>query len=84
MQELVKVLPGTIVSGIVRVDIMCLNSGWWVVNEFESYEAITYNKGDRECDTQSFLNSFWESKIKIALHTHDEYLRLGRKKVILK
>ena len=54
--------PGTIVDGLVRVDIMETDKGNWVVNEFESLEAI-YEPPSRDAcivaSVNSFLINYW-------------------------
>jgi hypothetical protein len=56
--------PGTIVSGMVRVDLMIHNDNV-VVNEFESLEAMYAVSSDRssaltdEYTTHEFLKTYW-------------------------
>ena len=48
---------------ILRVDIMRLQNGEWVVNEFESLEALTDKKditGSQESQTATYLGNFWK------------------------
>ena len=63
LQELVRKCPGTIVSGLVRVDLMSYNNTI-VVNEFESLEAMycpekPSNDSNKESITYSFLVNYW-------------------------
>ena len=66
LQELVAVCPGTITSGLVRVDMMCYR-GKVVVNEFESLEALYVPEYDRDYDkdgrTKQFLQGYWKDII---------------------
>jgi hypothetical protein len=51
---------------LLRVDIMRLQSGEWVVNEFESLEALTDKAdytGEQENLTASYLLCFWKIDI---------------------
>jgi len=51
---------------ILRVDIMRMQNGTWVVNEFESLEALTAKKdhtGDQENKTSTYLVNFWKCDI---------------------
>ena len=51
---------------ILRVDIMRLQNGEWVVNEFESLEALTDKKdstGSQESQTATYLGNFWKLDI---------------------
>lgn len=54
-------LPGTISNMLVRVDVMCLADGRFVVNEFESFEAAYW--GSKETATSEFLIRFWQQII---------------------
>lgn len=60
--------PGTIVSGMVRVDLMSYNDSI-VVNEFESLEAMYGVPSDRasalveEFETQEFLKNYWTNML---------------------
>jgi hypothetical protein len=51
---------------LLRVDIMRMQNGTWVVNEFESLEALTdkrdYN-GKQESLTAAYLINFWKCDI---------------------
>jgi hypothetical protein len=64
LNELVAAYPGTIVSGVVRVDIMIHNARI-VVNEFESLEAFYSTSSSRprelmeEYETYQFMQSYW-------------------------
>jgi hypothetical protein len=57
-----KGCPGSLVDGLIRVDIMETKSGNWIVNEFESLEAI-YTIPDRghvaTSDIDYFLTQYW-------------------------
>ncbi len=51
---------------ILRVDIMRLQNGEWVVNEFESLEALTDKRditGSQESRTATYLGNFWKLDI---------------------
>ncbi len=51
---------------LLRVDIMRIQSGEWVVNEFESLEALTDKRditGVQESLTATYLLSFWKTDI---------------------
>ena len=49
---------------LVRVDVMCLDNGKMVVNEFESLEAMYRCKEDsRDTEARCFLRSFWHAKL---------------------
>ena len=52
---------------ILRVDIMRLQNGEWVVNEFESLEAVTDKRrditGSQESKTATYLGNFWKLDI---------------------
>ena len=50
-------------SFLVRVDIMCLDSGKWVVNEFESLEAYYFSPDSRDTEATLFLVSFWRKQL---------------------
>lgn len=64
LRELAAVHPGTIMSGMVRVDIMIHNNRI-VVNEFESLEAFYSTSSSRprelmeEYETYQFLQNYW-------------------------
>jgi len=64
LQTLHRKLPGTMREFLVRVDVMETMSGRFVVNEFESFEAL-YDTTDMSLqnDTDLFLKSFWFDKI---------------------
>ena len=50
---------------ILRVDIMRLQNGEWVVNEFESLEAVTDKRditGSQESKTATYLGNFLETR----------------------
>jgi hypothetical protein len=51
---------------LLRVDIMRMQNGVWVVNEFESIEALTDKKditGQQESKTATYLIGFWKHDI---------------------
>ena len=63
LEELVLRCPGTIASGLVRVDLMSYN-GSIVVNEFESLEAMycpenPHRDSDNESKAYCFLVNYW-------------------------
>ena len=63
LQELVSRCPGTIVSGLVRVDLMSYNNRI-VVNEFESLEAMycpenRIRDSNKAMNARSFLVDYW-------------------------
>ena len=65
LQELTAACPGTIASGLVRVDLMCYN-GNIVVNEFESLEAMyepekTNRIKDPAFATKQYLITYWHN-----------------------
>ena len=56
--------PHSITDGLVRVDIMMNVDGVFVVNEFESLEAIYYGKDiEEESIVKTFLIKYWYKKI---------------------
>jgi hypothetical protein len=63
LRNLCDAIPGTISKMLVRVDVMCLNDGRLVVNEFESFEAAYWGSHERELETSAFLIKFWEITI---------------------
>jgi len=69
LKELVDAQPGTISSGMVRVDLM-IHNDVIVVNEFESLEAMYSTPSDRssdlsnEAETFQFMVNFWIDMIK--------------------
>lgn len=64
LRELIAVHPGTITSGVVRVDVMIHNQNI-VVNEFESLEAFYSTSSSRprdlmgEYETYQFMQNYW-------------------------
>jgi hypothetical protein len=47
---------------LLRIDIMRMQNGVWVVNEIESLEALTDKKdftGEQENKTSTYLVEFW-------------------------
>ena len=59
---LAKTRHFTIADFILRVDVMQSNSGRFVVNEFESFEAFVCDSkpsGKNELDCQQFLHDYW-------------------------
>ena len=65
LRELVSQCPGTIVSGLVRVDLMFYNDTI-VVNEFESLEAMycpenPRRDSDKEASVRFFLVQYWRN-----------------------
>ena len=64
-------IPGAMISGMVRVDMMRYN-GHIIINEFESLEATFYaiensDRNNYEAETLLFLIKYWESNITEAL-----------------
>jgi hypothetical protein len=51
-------------SFILRVDIMQLADGSFVVNEFESHEAGFASSDKNEMKTQMFLYEFWLKELR--------------------
>ena len=57
---------------LLRVDIMRMQNGEWVVNEFESLESLTDirdNTGQQESLTATYLVEFWKRDIARVLST---------------
>ena len=67
VKKLLSANPNAIADApILRVDIMRLQNGEWVVNEFESLEALTDKKditGSQESQTATYLGNFWKLDI---------------------
>jgi hypothetical protein len=67
VERLLSANPDAIANApLLRVDIMRLQSGVWVVNEFESMEALTDKKdftGKQESNTGTYLDKFWQHDI---------------------
>ena len=64
-------IPGAMISGMVRVDMMKHN-GHIIINEFESLEATFYamensDRNSYEAETLLFLIKYWELNITEAL-----------------
>ena len=58
-------------SPLLRVDIMRMQDGRWVVNEFESLEALTDKKdgsGIQENLTATYLSNFWKCELQRMLN----------------
>jgi len=57
---------------ILRVDIMRMQDGRWVVNEFESLEALTDHKkdgtGTQDNQTQTYFQTFWNYELQRMLN----------------
>ena len=71
MAELQKKVPGAILSGLVRVDMMKYGDRI-ILNEFESLEATFYamdsaDTNGYEASTMVFLAKYWHSKFTEAL-----------------
>ena len=71
IQALKAKIPGAMMSGMVRVDMMKHN-GHIIINEFESLEATFYamessDRNSHEAETLLFLIKYWESNITEAL-----------------
>lgn len=76
-RRLKEALPASLCMPILRVDIMIMQSGQLVVNEFESLEAMTdvapqqtqLNTGRADPNTDAkvniFLEQFWAATIKV-------------------
>jgi len=58
-------VPGSIIRGMLRVDIMCREDGVLVVNEFESLEAFYTHKdhASRGAETEQFMIEFWIAEL---------------------
>ena len=73
LQELVSRCPGTITSGLVRVDLMSYN-GAIVVNEFESLEAMYCPENNRdsgkEASAYCFLVNYWTNILSNRVFKH--------------
>ena len=55
----------------LRVDIMRMQDGRWVVNEFESLEALTDKKdgtGIQDSKTATYCLNFWKCELQRMLH----------------
>jgi len=61
--ELSDAIKGTISKMLVRVDVMSLNDGRLVVNEFESFEAAYWGTKENAMDASTFLLRFWQLTI---------------------
>ena len=62
VQRLCQMCAGAIGNFLVRVDIMKMSSGKWVVNEFESFEAVYVSSSPSTCATvQKYLDDFWKN-----------------------
>ena len=64
MEKNVYILMECISSFILRVDIMQLADGSFVVNEFESHEAGFASSDKNEMKTQMFLYEFWLKELR--------------------
>jgi len=63
--KLKRECAGSLCDFIIRVDIMSREDGSFVVNEYESFEAIFYsNDFALESTTQEFIRRFWSSTVK--------------------
>ena len=55
--------PGAVAyAPLLRVDIMRMQDGRWVVNEFESLEAMSSKKdgtGNHDSNLSTYLETFW-------------------------
>ena len=76
MSELKAKVPGAILSGLVRVDMMKYEDHI-ILNEFESLEATYYamdlaDVNGYESSTMVFLVNYWHSNITAALEIDDE------------
>jgi len=64
VRYLVQMCNGTISEYLIRVDVMQLDNGMMIVNEFESFEAVyTASCHEKTCHVQQFLNNFWLEKL---------------------
>ena len=87
MAELKKKVPGAILSGLVRVDMMKYGDRI-IFNEFESLEATFYamessDRNSHEAETLLFLIKYWESNITEALQLGNDVGEFCRKKATL-
>ena len=57
-------VPALQSSSMLRVDIMSLQCGRLVVNEFESLEAGFSGQAKDEVETQEFLRNFWVGELR--------------------
>ena len=57
--------PALISDGLLRVDIFKNKNGSYVVNEFESLEAVYYSRKEHysEIKIDEFLVTYWMKKI---------------------
>jgi hypothetical protein len=65
VMHLHRACPAAITSFMLRVDIMESNDGRFIVNEFESLEAMFESTPSNQLLVQTFLQSFWKSVISI-------------------
>jgi len=55
--------PHSICNGLFRVDVFMNNSNKFIVNEFESLEAVYYGKSIQESAVTNFLKEYWLAKL---------------------
>ena len=62
VHRLLQMIEGTISNFILRVDVMQRANGNFVVNEFESFEAVYLSSSTKETHkTQTFFEDYWRN-----------------------
>ena len=62
VHRLLQMSEGTISNFILRVDVMQRANGNFVVNEFESFEAVYLSSSTKETHkTQTFFEDYWRN-----------------------